>query len=319
MNKIYAIIGFCLIFNHVFAQQQNVSGNMLGSEKKYRTWSVGVNAGVLSPLVFTGGTHDFDKWSTAFAYGLVLKKQLSPVFGLQANVISGDLSGSNSSVGISGYRAFETELSYATDGRILLNIGSVDFLNRKRSLLFHVATGAGYMAYKPVLVKTDFSMESVAAGDKALYDFYFPVAAGVRFRLSSVVGLNFAYNAYFMDGDRLDGYVANGASSKDKFSYASVGLDVVLGKYSKPDLSWENPVAMFYDGLKNEVEREELVVLKDSLSGKELELTALQKDSDGDGVADFFDRCPDTVKGRHVDGSGCDLVLPPKRKRDKLK
>lgn len=29
------------------------------------------------------------------------------------------------------------------------------------------------------------------------------------------------------------------------------------------------------------------------------------EDSDGDGVADIFDKCPDTLKGVEVDSSGC--------------
>ena len=34
------------------------------------------------------------------------------------------------------------------------------------------------------------------------------------------------------------------------------------------------------------------------------------KDSDGDGVADQFDKCPGTAAGSVVDGSGCVIVFP---------
>ncbi|MEN0056288.1 MAG: OmpA family protein, partial [Mucilaginibacter sp.] len=36
----------------------------------------------------------------------------------------------------------------------------------------------------------------------------------------------------------------------------------------------------------------------------------LKKDSDGDGVADQFDKCPGTAAGSVVDGSGCVIVFP---------
>ncbi|MDB5015248.1 MAG: flagellar motor protein MotB, partial [Mucilaginibacter sp.] len=36
----------------------------------------------------------------------------------------------------------------------------------------------------------------------------------------------------------------------------------------------------------------------------------LKKDSDGDGVSDQFDKCPNTPAGTVVDGSGCPIVMP---------
>ncbi len=37
-------------------------------------------------------------------------------------------------------------------------------------------------------------------------------------------------------------------------------------------------------------------------------------DSDGDGVCDGLDKCPDTPKGVKVDASGCPLVKPIEQK-----
>lgn len=34
-------------------------------------------------------------------------------------------------------------------------------------------------------------------------------------------------------------------------------------------------------------------------------------DTDGDGVSDFFDKCPNTAYGVKVDGAGCALPVPP--------
>jgi OOP family OmpA-OmpF porin len=37
----------------------------------------------------------------------------------------------------------------------------------------------------------------------------------------------------------------------------------------------------------------------------------MKLDSDRDGVADYFDKCPNTPAGTKVDGSGCALPAPP--------
>jgi outer membrane protein OmpA-like peptidoglycan-associated protein len=50
--------------------------------------------------------------------------------------------------------------------------------------------------------------------------------------------------------------------------------------------------------------------LKNRVTNVENSVKDLQKDSDGDGVSDQFDKCPNTPAGTIVDGSGCPLVRP---------
>jgi len=49
--------------------------------------------------------------------------------------------------------------------------------------------------------------------------------------------------------------------------------------------------------------------LQQQLSAAKAIVEQLTKDSDGDGVSDFFDKCPNTPPGAKVDGSGCPLPL----------
>ena len=37
--------------------------------------------------------------------------------------------------------------------------------------------------------------------------------------------------------------------------------------------------------------------------------TRFKTDSDGDGVSDFFDKCPNTPAGTQVDGAGCEIKV----------
>ncbi len=59
------------------------SAKVFGGRAQYRTWSLGVNAGVLAPVVMVGGTNDFSNWSPTLGYGLTLRKQLDHIFGVQ--------------------------------------------------------------------------------------------------------------------------------------------------------------------------------------------------------------------------------------------
>ena len=107
-----------------------------------------------------------------------------------------------------------------------------------------------------------------------------------------------------MDADDLDGTKGKGYS-KDKWSYASAGVEFSLGSSAKSNLDWVNPLAMMYDELKDPTLRQEVDALKGRVSA--LEAADLLKDSDGDGVADKLDKCPNTEAGIKVDGSGCPL------------
>ena len=113
----------------------------------------------------------------------------------------------------------------------------------------------------------------------------------------------------FVDADNLDGVYAKG-TTKDKFSYGSAGLEFSLGSKAKPNLDWVNPVAMMYDELKDPTLRQEVEALKNRVSNVEKSVEDLKKDTDGDGVADQFDKCAGTPAGTKVDGSGCPLPVP---------
>ena len=65
-----------------------------------------------------------------------------------------------------------------------------------------------------------------------------------------------------------------------------------------------------YDELYDAALRQEVEALKGRVGNVESAVSDLKKDSDGDGVADQFDKCPNTPAGTVVDGSGCPIVFP---------
>ncbi|TKC02918.1 OmpA family protein [Pedobacter frigoris] len=294
------------------------SAKVFGGRSQYRTWSLGVNGGVLSPFVVTGGSNDFTNWEPNLGYGISLRKQLGHAFGLEGNVFRGKVSGTNKDANasgvVNGISAFETELAYSADLRGVVNVATVDFLRRENSVNFFVTAGYGVAAYRAALNGADPKDLGEVYGEdgdkKYIKEAYIPVGAGVKFKVSERVSFNLGYTMHFLDGDNFDGVYAKG-TSKDKFSYGYAGLEFSLGSSAKPNLDWVNPLALMYDELKDPTLRQEVEALKTRVSAVEASVEALKKDSDGDGVSDQFDKCPGTPAGTAVDGSGCPLPKAP--------
>jgi len=316
-----ALVGATSLASAQDSTSTSSSAKVFGGRGQYRTWSFGVNAGVLSPFVVIGGSNDFTNQDLNLGYGISLKKQLGHAFALQGNIFRGKISGTNKDAvngSQFGLRSFETEIGYAADLSGVVNVATVDFLRRENAVNFYVSAGYGLIAYAPKTVSTsgaEFDWKDRAGDDrdkKYVKEAYIPVGAGVKFKVSDRVAFNLGYTMSFIDADNLDGIYAK-ATTKDKFSYGYAGLEFSLGSKSKPDLQWVNPLALMYDELKDPSLRQEVEALKNRVSNVERSIEDLKKDTDGDGVADQFDKCPGTPAGTAVDGSGCPL---PKMQAD---
>ena len=310
--SLVALVGVSSLASAQDAPATNSSAKVFGGRAQYRTWSLGVNAGVLAPVVVTGGSNDFTNWDVNLGYGISLRKQLGHAFGLEGNVFRGKLSGHNEDRGFAN-QTFETDLAYSADLRGVVNVATVDFLRRENSVNFFVTAGYGVAAYRAALNGADpanLPENYGSDGDKKyIKEAYIPVGAGIKFKVSDRVSFNLAYTMNFVDGDNLNG-VYSRTGSKDKFSYTSAGLEFSLGSKSKPNLDWVNPLAMMYDELKDPSLRQEVEALKNRVANVEKSVEDLKKDSDGDGVADMFDKEPNSAAGAVVDGSGRTIKFP---------
>jgi OOP family OmpA-OmpF porin len=264
-----------------------------------------------------------------------LRSQLAHSFGLQLDLHGGQVKGRNDDNGnpqqIGSRTAFATKFYSATLSGVV-NVATIDYIRRKNAINFFITGGAGLAFYKPSYAET---VAQYNAGTGA-YNFYLsdangnpttpgqpgsgtskrtvkeliiPIGAGVKFKLTDAVALNLGYTMNFIDGYNFDG-TATQRDTRDKFSYGYAGLEFTLGGKGKPNLDWVNPVAMMYDELYDAALRQEVEALKTRVTNVENAVTDLKKDSDGDGVADQFDKCPNTPAGSVVDGSGCVIVFP---------
>lgn len=318
LASLVAVMGVTSLASAQDAPATTSSAKVFGGRGQYRTWSLGVNGGVLAPAVVTGGTNDFTNWDVNLGYGISLRKQLGHAFGLEGNVFRGKLSATNKDAvgGVkNGVKEFETDIQYAADLRGVVNVATVDFLRRENSVNFFVTAGYGLMAFNPKVTLANGTVVDNKGkfGENGDNDYikqaYIPVGAGIKFKVSDRVSFNLAYTMNFVDGDNVDAVYAGGTSS-DKYSYASAGLEFSLGSKAKPNLDWVNPLAMMYDELKDPTLRAEVEALKNRVSNVEKSVEDLKKDTDGDGVADQFDKCAGTPAGTKVDGSGCPLPVP---------
>ncbi len=245
-------------------------------------------------------------------YGLTLRDQLSHIFSLQLNYNGGTIKGEDETSSPSGATAtkfggqsFSTKFNAGTLNGVF-DIGSISFLHRQNAVNFYASAGYGLDFYKPTSVLAD----GTTVASTSIKEQIIPIGAGVKFKLSDQLALNLGYTENFIDGFNLTG-VHSSFPAQNKYSYGYGGLEYTFGSKSKQNLEWVNPVAQMYDELYDAALRQEVEALKGRVTNVETAISDLKKDSDGDGVADQFDKCPNTPAGTVVDGSGCPIVFPP--------
>lgn len=303
------------------AQDTNSSGNYpkpFSPASSFRTWSVGVNGGILSPTV-PFGKNDFTNWESSIGYGAYIKKQILPALGLQANFLRGKLKADNAeplgngSPAVSPWASYETEVHYAASLMANLSLGNIYWMNRTSIIQPFITGGAGMMGYNPILKNTAGTTVEFKPGSEGVKEVFFPVGAGLKFVLTDNINLDLGYTMNFVDADNVDGY--HNAPQNDKFSYGHLGLEFALGSKSKPQLATYNPVAALeYDYiLRNKELTDELAAERkrhaDQLDQMATDWARFKNDEDKDGVSDYFDKCPGTPAGTQVDGAGCEIKV----------
>jgi OOP family OmpA-OmpF porin len=284
------------------------SAKLFGGIGQYNTFSIGVNVGITDGLVpFTINTTN--KFKADLGYGVSLRQQLSHTFSLQLDYLGGKVHGidkdGTQKFGITDYKTSFNSGALSA----VFNIASVSFLHRKNSVNFYTSAGLGLDLYK-VKENTPVGGSPVTNpwGDKTIKELFAPVGAGVKFKLSDALALNLGYTISFVQGYNFAGVHTYPTFSH--YSYTYGGLEYTFGPKTKQNLEWVNPVAQMYDELYDAALRQEVEALKGRVTNVETAVNDLKKDSDGDGVADQFDKCPGTAAGSVVDGSGCVIVFP---------
>ena len=291
----------------------NAQTSMSNPSPQLRTWSIGLNAGVAAPLSPFGGKEDYSNWKSNLGYGLYIKKQITPYFSLRADGFRGKLGADNAepyrdgTVNVSPFSSFETQVRYSGSLSTVFNMWNWSMFKQQNNAQLYASAGAGFVNYETTTTTTGTNITATSTDYNKLV---VPVGAGIKFRLSDGVNLDLGYTVNFVDAGNFDGYQLNG---NDRYSYAYGGLEFALG--SGKQLAFFSPTAATYEEALAAKNAEN--ALKSDLDAQKAEnarlrsdLNGLLTDSDGDGVADKLDKCPNTPAGTVVDGSGCPLIMP---------
>lgn len=323
-NKKMLLLAAMLVSGKLMAQTDSLSKadyvQPFAKGQQFRTWSIGVDGGLLTPYTIFRGHDDYGTPRSNVGYGAYVRDQFSHSFGAQLNFFRGNVEGAGPvpSADAAIRDSYKTQINYAVDLQGQFTLANISWRNEKNAIQPYFSAGFGLMGFKPTLRTLSGAETPYKADGGSVKQAYIPVGLGFKINLSSVVGLDLGYQVNFVDGDNFDGYKIG--SSNDKFSYAHIGLEFALGKSSKPKLIQHNPVnsmrteylwkdaelqsKLDAERARNEKLRADLDATNANLASLNAKFTA---DSDGDGVIDLFDKCPNTPAGVKVDGAGCPL------------
>ena len=316
-----------IVCTNIFSQEpityssKNVNSTLFNGIEPYRTWSIGIHTGALVPMSAFGGRNDFSNWESNIGYGFYVKKQISHVFGLQADFFGGKLSANNSTLweGVAPtgpYHSFETNLNWGTSLNVVATLGNINWTQVRTWVKPYVSFGVGSVNYNPHLTTKSGTSVDFHSNEN-ISNMYIPVGFGAKAHLTELLNLDLGYLVGFFDGDNLDGFYKEPIIN-DRFSYAHIGVEFIIGDKKKPQLSKHNAPRQLYKEM-NDIDmslRRELLSnsglaadkLTDLKNAKD-DIVKMKKDTDGDGVSDYFDKCAGTNQGTKVDGSGCPLQV----------
>jgi len=271
------LFGLFLFSNVAHAQQ---------SLRDYDTWDLGANMGLTFPSTDITG-------KTGFAFGVDATKFLSSNFALKASLIHATLHGKD--INRPQYR-YDTEISYDFTVNAIVQVPNLVLFNGGENLALYVTAGFGFMHYSPTVYLDGGRVplpgiysQYAEPFDTMFYqgntDFVVPIGFGIKYRTSEKISVTMEYSLRRTYSDKLDGFFKL-LSADDNYSYLSAGFVYHLG--TKKKLQWTG---------KKDREEDELEMIRKRLD-------KMSADSDSDGVADYYDKEPNTPSGARVYGDG---------------
>src|SRR5579863_3282607 len=254
-SRIGAVLFFLLIVtgSKLFAQTDTTQHIKMPvkpyeSVNSFRTWSIGIHAGVSTTYTFlsNNNTLDFTSPDAEMSYGGYVKDQITRSFGIQADFLAGKLKADHAQErfpdGAYIYAQFDTKLNWSAALSANLIIAHIHGKSNKSVIQPYLTLGAGEMSYTPVL---HYYFNEPPTYLSTSSSFFVPAGLGLKFDIARGVNLDIGYQVNFVMADNVDGYKYG--STNDKFSYSHIGLEFALGNRSKPQLATHNPVSSMRD------------------------------------------------------------------------
>lgn len=302
-------------------------------------WELGIHGGY-NWIVGDQIPSDF-----GFGAGLSLRKAIGHTFSvrgdfgyLEAKGVGRSTVSARNLAGTGAFSAYGSNGQFYPDYKMTAGYAALDLVVSLNNIMFHKEnpTTNWYLfgGYTALLYKTDMNalngssaytgtytgsrkeiVDQVKNAHDDSYETRMPTSRttikgkNLRHSVDGGVGVAFKISPRFNIGveeklimpfdPELNGISRDGSGGKsravDLLAYTNVRLNFNLGNASKrtEPLYWENPLGYAY----NELNSPRHMLLPDPVL----------PDSDGDGVTDQFDKCPDTPEGVPVDVNGCPL------------
>jgi len=321
-TKAAMVLSLVGLSSQLFAQDDAKDAGDRFSKKDFRTWSIGLNGGMLTHYTpFNSRSNgDFNVPYEQWGYGGYIKKQILPGFGIQADFVAGKVEGGrfNAANQVPNQKERFTstiDWSAAVSGNFTIANMS---LNQKRNILSpYVTAGAGYMSSS---ANTNATLPG-AGNTEFRENWFVPIGAGFKFGVSKGVNIDLGYTVNFMKDGNFDGVPS---TTNDRFSYAHAGIEIALGRKGTSQLQNFSAIAALREASAAEsAELKRQLAMSEEAARRDREATAAKYaqemgDDDADGVANKFDKCPGTVANTVVDGAGCPLKTPVPVIREKI-
>jgi OOP family OmpA-OmpF porin len=299
------LIALLGLSSQLFAQETPAATGRF-SPTKFRTWSVGVNGGLLTPrTIFGNSNHQFETPVEHIGYGGYVKKQILPQLGIQADFLAGKVEELRAATGTGSFipnTGYKTNIQWSGALSAVWNVANISINQENAILIPYLKAGAGYMSSGATTAPNTTDAGYYREG------WFVPVGAGLKLGVAKGINVDLGYDVNFVKSAKFDGF--NGPTN-DRFAYAHAGLEFAIGDKSKPQLQNYSSLANL-----NKQTAEESAELRRALSTAEQNAQRDREqyakdmgDDDNDGVANKFDKCPGTASGTVVDGSGCPIKV----------
>lgn len=296
------LAGSAMVLTSAYVKAQDSDTVKLSrySRQDFRTWSFGINGGILSGralLSMPDYTFKTDKGHVG--YGAFIKKQFSPDLGIQADFMAGKVEKggfleNGNPLPNSGYK---TDVNWSFSLTALYNITRIYYNNSWGVIIPYVRAGAGFMSF-------DAHPYNVPGGliEGKKRNWTIPTGAGLKIALTRGINLDLGYDIYFVRSKKFDGTLTE---RNDRIGYGRAGLEFAIGRRNKVQLQSYDPVVTMIKQSYVLNQRVADAELKANNIYQRYEISLL--DDDNDGVANRFDKCPGTSPDAKVDGAGCPL------------